>query len=214
MTSGKPSWDLTRSNPMQRTKEEGKARTLSGYDPSLGKSMANRAWWCFLKKATELDPRVVRGLLVGFIPSEVSSWNVQVQYAGQSNLDRWKNYTCRYAVRRIVCSNSATPKPDREHPPMKLFRFKEHIEQDNTKEEVKAKKRKKWKPKAIPTNPHELVKAMTRAHQAATLTVGTLKANTKQLKLKSAQERAILKCIKDHVQVGNLIKRRAQVALA
>ncbi|KAF8949098.1 hypothetical protein BGZ46_005206 [Entomortierella lignicola] len=89
---------------------------------------------------------------------------------------------------------------------MKLFHFKEHIEQDNTetdtKEEVKAKKRKKYKPKAIPTNPHELMRAMTRAHQTATLTVGTLKANTKQLKLKN------------RVQVGNLIKRRAQVALA
>ncbi|KAF8946235.1 hypothetical protein BGZ46_005831, partial [Entomortierella lignicola] len=84
----------------------------------------------------------------------------------------------------------------------------------DTEEKVKAKKRKKWKPKAIGTNPHELVKAMTRAHQAATLAVGALKANTKQLELKSAQKRAILKCIKDHVQVDNLIKRRAQVALA
>ncbi|KAF8958918.1 hypothetical protein BGZ46_001876, partial [Entomortierella lignicola] len=115
--------------------------------------------------------------------------------ADQSNLDRRKNYTCRYAVRRIVCSNPASSKPDREHPPMKLFRFKKHIEQDNTEtgteEEVKAKERKKWEPKTIPTNPHEL-----------------------QLKLKSAQERAIIKCIKDHVQVGNLIKRRAQIALA
>ncbi|KAF8975222.1 hypothetical protein BGZ46_009327 [Entomortierella lignicola] len=55
---------------------------------------------------------------------------------------------------------------------------------------------------------------MTRAHQAATLTVSTLKTNTKQLELKNFQEGAILKCIKNHVQVGNLIKRRAQVALA
>ncbi|KAF8984281.1 hypothetical protein BGZ46_008369, partial [Entomortierella lignicola] len=39
-----------------------------------------------------------------------------------------------------------------------------HIKQDNIEtdieEKVKAKERKKWKPKAIPTNPYELVKAM------------------------------------------------------
>jgi len=38
---------------MQRTKEEVKARTLSGYSPFLGKSMGSRAWWWFPKKVTK-----------------------------------------------------------------------------------------------------------------------------------------------------------------
>ncbi|KAF9197133.1 hypothetical protein BGZ49_002591 [Haplosporangium sp. Z 27] len=62
--------------------------------------------------------------------------------AGQFDLDCRRNYTCRYAMSRIVCSDPVLPKPDREPPSMKLFHFKEHIGQydteTDTEEKVKA----------------------------------------------------------------------------
>ncbi|KAF8967801.1 hypothetical protein BGZ46_000086 [Entomortierella lignicola] len=52
--------------------------------------------------------------------------------AGQFDLDCRRNYTCCYAMSRILCSDPVIPKPDREPPSMKLFHFKEHIGQYNT----------------------------------------------------------------------------------
>ncbi|KAF9345106.1 hypothetical protein BGX26_003517 [Mortierella sp. AD094] len=150
------------------------------------------------------------------LPSQDETSSSTSDHHGNQPIEvRRGKYTCRYAVKIHDCSKSGS-RPGSVLESFKRNKWKAHVEQDYSKQEDETLKKKKYKPiRAIPSDRYSLVKTMTKVHQAATLTVGKVAANIGRLgRLTRNEKAAIGKVIQDCVNVGNIVKREAHIALA
>ncbi|KAG0008364.1 hypothetical protein BGZ80_003539 [Entomortierella chlamydospora] len=150
------------------------------------------------------------------LPSQdKTSTSTSDRYVNQPIGVRQGKYTCRYAVKIHDCSQPSSPSvsvPDS----FKRSKWKAYVEREYSKPEEETSKKKKYQPsRRIPSCRYDLVKAMIKARQAATLTVGSLATNRKKLDdLTEDEKTAIGKLIQDCVNIGNFVKREAHIALA
>ncbi|KAF9992998.1 hypothetical protein BGZ79_002407, partial [Entomortierella chlamydospora] len=116
------------------------------------------------------------------LPSQdKTSTSTSDRYVNQPIGVRQGKYTCRYAVKIHDCSQPSSPSvsvPDS----FKRSKWKAYVEREYSKPEEETSKKKKYQPsRRIPSCRYDLVKAMIKARQAATLTVGSLATNRKKL---------------------------------